>query len=237
MTHSSRGRLVQASIAAVLLIALVPMQAAAQTCMGTAPFSEGAVRVSAIASYNENASSIGASLAGGKATGLFGNVSLSRLSIDAATGPSPALVVTGGYAIDVNWPRDVPAFQVCPHIGFKAIDGPEVDLGDDLPLLTVTTDAWRGGLALGGSLIARGFVSLVPTVSVSYVTESSMLRQGGSADEVSVNYGLVDAGVGVVVRGIYTVQAVVAVPFRIRGSVPRTTYGVALGMNFGVPEY
>ena len=238
MTHSVCSWFDRAwAVAALLIAPLLPMEVAAQTCMGTAPFSEGAVRVGAIASYNENARSIGASLAGGKATGLFGNVSLSRLSIDAATGPSPVLVVTGGYSIDVNWPSDVLAFQLCPHVGFKAVDGPEVDLGDDLPLLDVTTDAWRGGFALGGAVFTRGFVSIVPTGSISYVSESSALRQGGSTDEVSVNYGMVDAGLGLVVRGIYTVQATVAVPFRIRGSVPRTTFGVAVGMNFGIPEY
>jgi hypothetical protein len=237
MTHAPRGRFFHASTAAIL-IALLPVAVGAQTCMGTAPFSAGATRVGAVASYNRNASSVGASLGLGKAYGLFANASLSRLSIDVATGPAPAFAAIGGYSFDIDWPRDVLSFQLCPFAGYESVDGPEVDLGPDVPLLHVRSHAYRGGLALGGTVFTKGRVSLVPSGSVSYVTERATTWQDSfSSETLSADYGLAEGGFGVVIKGIYTVQVMVSTPFRIKGSVPITTVGLALGMNFGTPDF
>lgn len=236
MTHSARGRFFLASIAAAALTVLPPFPLDAQTCMGTAPFLAGPVRLGAMATYNDNAHSVGGSLSAGQVRGVFANASLSRLSIDVATGPSPAFAATGGYSLDIDWPRDVLSFQLCPVIGYEAVDGPKVDLGSGRPLLHVRSHAYRAGLALGGALFTRGGFSLVPNGSVSYVAKRATMWQTSlSTETVSADYGLVDGGVGFVIKGIYTAQVMAAVPFRIKGSVPLTTVGVALGVNFGSP--
>jgi hypothetical protein len=84
-------------------------------------------------------------------------------------------------------------------------------------------------------------LTYVPTSTLntfSYATErATMWQDSFSSETVGADYGLVEGGVGFVIRGIYSAQVLVAVPFRIGGSVPRTTLGVALGVNFGAPEF
>lgn len=215
-------------------IAWVPTSVGAQTCLGTAPFGEGVGRIGLVAAHNENSRSIGASVAAGVVSGLFASASFSRLWIDAAEDPMPAFAATGGYSFDIEW-REIFSFQVCPFAAYESVKGPEVDLGGGIPIVYVNSHAYRGGFALGGAVLRRPSYSIVPTGSLSYVREIATMRQGGSIDELSEEYGLLDGGVAVVFRRVFSVQALVSVPL----GIPKLplTYGLSFGMNFGTPEY
>ena len=215
----------------VALGALIPATVGAQRCMGTAPLNEWTGRAGVVGTHNERAQSVGATLGAGVTDALFVSGTFSRLWIDAAVDHVPAVSVSLGYGFDVNWPRDILAFHVCPLATFKSVDGPEVDLGPVTPRVYVKSHAYRGGLALGGAVLGWPSLSVMTTGSASFVREVARTRQAANEYKVSEDYGLLDGGIGVVIRHTFTVQGTASVPVAIRGLVP--TYGIMLAMNFG----
>jgi hypothetical protein len=139
-----------------------------------------------------------------------------------------------GFGVDIDWPRDILSFQVCPFAAFEAVQGPEVNLGPGIPRLYVHSNVYRGGLAVGGAVIGRRWFSVVPTGSLSWVREVAHMKQDRVDSQVSETYGLLDGGIGVVFKGVVTVQAMASLPVWIDGLVP--TYGLMLGLNVGSPD-
>lgn len=216
---------------AVVLAALLPAHLAAQTCMGTAPFSAGIVRAGVMAARSPDASSVGAALSAGMEHGLFANTSISRLSIEVARRAAPAFAATAGYGIDIELPPDHLWIQACPFVGAEYVDGPQVDLGPGIPRVDVTSRAYRAGLALGESIHSHDRFSLVPNAAFSYVLETAVTRQGGATENISEDYGLLEFGMGVVIDRIFTLQAGLAIPIWLDRAASALVVGV--GMNFG----
>ena len=230
------------ALASIAVVAgmLLPTSASAQRCLGTAPLRESTGRIGVVAAHNERARSLGGSVTAGITRQLFASASLSRLWIDVADKPSPAFVAMGGFAIDVNWPRDILAFQLCPFATFEAVQGPEINFGPGIPRLYVHSNAYRGGLAVGGAVLERAWFSVVPTGSLSWVREVAHMKQSRVNSEDSETYRLLDYGLGVVFKGVFTVQGMVSVPLANRApgmDKLKPTYGLMLGLNVGGSSY
>ncbi len=227
----SRVSLVLASCVLIALVALQPARLAAQTCMGTAPFSAGGGRIGLLLASNRDANSIGATLSAGMARGLFVNTSISRLSIDVASDAAPAFAATAGYGFDIETPPDHLGVQLCPFAGVEYVDGPQVNLGVGIPTIHVTSRAYKVGLALGEMLQKHARYAIVPNASFYYVAETAATRQDFERREISEYYGVFEAGMGIVIDRVLTLQAGLALPLWLDRAA--NTFGLGVGFNFG----
>src|SRR5687768_658017 len=88
----------------VALLVVSAAGAAAQTCMGTASFTAGRIRIEGAASFNDDANGLGASVSVGSPIGLFAQGSVARMTFDGAEfddESAPLFGLQAGYAINV----------------------------------------------------------------------------------------------------------------------------------------
>ncbi len=230
---SVRASLAAGAAVSVLLIS--SESAAAQTCSGASSFRDGPVRVAATAGFGDDVDALTALLAIGADSGPWGSASVSRLAFETPAGGDeigPAYGATLGYAFDLGKPSNPAGVQLCPFAGYQRLDGVDIGLGGGLGFLKIRSRSLLAGVSVGAVTTASPTVALVPTAGLSYVDERAKVHAPGSSRQtVTDSYGVLDAGLGLVVNRRFMVQVGAGFPFGIDDA--GSSFSLSAGMNFG----
>ena len=200
--------------------------AAAQTCLGTASFSSGRVRLSAaLEEATSHDKGYGVDIDVG-AAGPFAGVGLTRAEYDGIEGAGTVFGAGAGYAINLNATKTV---QFCPTAGFRYQTGP------DVVFETTTIHNSSRGIGFGGSCggvvrVAPTF-DIVPFVDASYTNWRTRYSAQGMSGSESFDYGEIDVGAGFVINKTLTLSPSVSFPVRVEGYP--TSFGLSVAFNFG----
>lgn len=214
------------SIPLLWFLALAPALAGAQICTGLAPFERGPVHALAGVSKMHGAVSVDGGVAiGGRR--VFGQLSVGRNSIQDREGAALEIAGTGGLEFP-GGPRET--VRVCLLGAFSVVRGPRNVLTEDpagAPMRADFTSVdWSVGVAAGA---ARSFTRrplLLPTGSVWIVSTMTRTRNQSSG-AVGIEprvFGIMEAGVGIVLARTITVRPMLTIPVGLR----RASYGASV---------
>lgn len=217
-------------IAGLLLLAAAPIEA--QICLGTPSFSAGPVRLGVGAEFGDDVSAFGGEIAAGQPAGAFGALRVSRLTLDFE-GDSESASMVGvnvGYSIALN-PANT--LSLCPIAAFNYLSGPSFEA--EGVSVDISSRAFGGGAAIGGSIVASPTMSLVPFASFAYFSETATVEASDGIDsieeDVSDTYGVASLGAGFVFNKTITIRPSVAIPVGVEDG--KASFAIALGFNFG----
>jgi hypothetical protein len=197
--------------------------ASAQSCMGTASFNSGAVRLGGGAFFAGEADTYGASAAYGS-NRLFGQLNFGRTSYDGVEGSSTVIGGGLGYRIPVASSRRV---EVCPGVTISRSSGPEDEAsGTDAYATTFT-----GGAQMGMPIRHSDGLTFVPTAGLAVAHTSVELTSPLGDFNGSETYALLSVGTGLVLNSVITVQPLVTFPIGLDNA--DTSFGLTASMNFG----
>lgn len=211
------------------VLALSATRMEAQTCVGTASFSKGPVRLGAGLASTEGVKRYDVSMAAGAKAGPFASGTMSRAEYSDIDGSATVLGVGAGYAIDLNPAKTV---QFCPLARFSHQSGPDIDFGTS----TITTSFRSFGLggSLGVVLPIGPTVDFVPFAGASYFVEHAS-ASGGTFDPDTQDETKVNVGAGFVVNKTLTLQPSVVIPVGNDGA--KSVFQLAFAFNFGSAKH
>jgi hypothetical protein len=242
------------SVVVGLAIAIATVPAEAQVCNGSAPFSNGLVRLGvgggrmgAGFGGADGKPGLGLRVSLGAKQGAFGSVGASRaLYSSSSSNPfirkglaedtvddaaSGHVSFWGGYSIAVPASRK---FELCPFAGLSNQSGPSLALCSPLPGGGRSCNGagrgsgraiWFGGSA-GGLSRVSAHLSLVPFAGAAYMN-SRITASGRSATD---DYVEITAGLGIVFKRL-TVRPALSVPMGLEeGS---SSFGLEFAFNLG----
>jgi hypothetical protein len=181
--------------------AAAPASASAQVCMGLPGFTDASVHLSAAAEFPDSARSYAAGLGAGVPNGVFLN-----LGGGVVTYQGEEEQARFGFG-EIGFARAVGPIEVCP------IAGGYLALGPDLFDVKVTTRGGTAGLALGVPFDLP-VVTIIPTAAVKYeyVSQKAEQEDVGATTEI-IQSGLIDVGLGLLVRDRFSIQPLAHFPF------------------------
>jgi hypothetical protein len=216
---------------ALAVVALPATRLSAQTCIGSASFSAGHVRIGAGLGTSDGVKSYGASLAAGANSGLYASGGLSRFEysdIDGfgTAGSGKSVALDAGVAINLNRSRTV---QFCPEVGYQHVSGPDIQYAG----YTITTSAraYSYGGTFGGTVAVLPALDLVPFAGAYYVTTRATATLVTDSRSETQNYGEFDVGAGFVINKTLTLHPSVVIPFGVSGA--KSTFDIGFAFNFG----
>jgi hypothetical protein len=225
VTETCRMRVRLLSILAVGMLTAAP-SLGAQTCLGTASYRSGPMRVGAGLQFDDGANTYGAEFGVGSAAGPFGSVGLARTEYKDVDGGATNFAVNGGYAIDLNPVRTV---QLCPLAGFAYQSLPDLDTG--FGMLSSSVHAVALGGAIGGTIPASPTVDFVPFGGAEFDIAQAKVTFAGGSESHSENYTVVTLGAGLVFNHTLTIQPSVHIPMGLDGA--KSSFGLTFAYNFG----
>jgi hypothetical protein len=227
-------------VVAILVAASSP--AAAQTCLGHAPFTRGPIQLRAVGELSRvehtnptqmvDLSTAGAGLSIGMARrGPFVGVTGTVTSNNIVDGTTKSLGANVGWQVPISFDGGARA-EICPYAEGSMGTGPERASFDSRDA-RVTRGA--AGLKLGAAFGGSRRVHLVPTVGYmmgydKFDLEDDDNAQGTQPDDTET-FGLVDLGMGLQFNNRFTLLPLVRVPLGLDNTDP--IYGLTLGINFG----
>jgi hypothetical protein len=214
-------------IVSLVLLGITQLPAAAQTCLGLAPFSKSAVQVTAEGALAQGSDALTAGLGYGLPRGVFGGLAVGTRSVEAFDGSSLDLGAGVGYQVPVARTTQL---ELCPVASFNLGIGPNSRFGAGVDR---SSRAASIGLALGASLRGGPRMQIVPTVGLRYFHGKSWAENSAGATlfEIAENYGRAQVGVGIVVSSNISVRPTVDFPISPSGTEP--TVALTVGYNFG----
>lgn len=215
-------------VAAAALVVVGPSVARAQACQGYASFASGAVQVGAGIDFPQDAKQYGVGIGFGVPAGAFINGQVGRLDYDDVDESSTVFGANAGYQMQVG----ASGMQLCPVASFTYISGPnDVDVGTGVGM-DISGHEFGLGLAIGAPFAGSPTLGIVPFGGVSYRRASLDVENSPFGDlDGSEDYGLVDLGVGFVLRSTITLRPSVSIPFAVEDG--DTVFGLRASMNFG----
>ena len=217
-------KLAVATTVIVLSLAGLSRQSDAQTCVGSASFGAGALRLGASASFSDGSKLYGGEFAAGAPHGVFAALDAGSVSYNGG-GSSSVIGATLGYDVAVG-----PVTSFCPFVGYTHLSFPDINTGTGT--ITSSGNNINFGGALGMTAKTAPNFDLVPFVSAQYVHASvSSNFAGVGSNTASDDYGLLGVGVGFVFSKRVTFNPSVSVPVGIKGA--KTSVGIGLSVNFG----
>ncbi len=211
---------------ALAVVALSATRLSAQTCVGSAAFSAGAVRLGAGLGTTNGTKSYDVNLAAGANSGPYASGGLSRIEYAGIDGSSKSFSLGAGYAINLNRSRTV---QFCPEIGYQRVSLPDYcDAG--YKITTSDREVAYGG-AFGGTVVVSPSLDLVPFTGAYYVASRATSYLASVSRAETLSYGKFDVGAGFVIKKTLTLQPSLAIPFGVSGGKSVLEIGVAF--NFG----
>jgi len=211
---------------ALAVVALSATRLSAQTCVGSASFASGPIRLGAGLATSDGQKGYGVSVAAGAGSGVYAWGGLSRIEYSDLDGSSKSVTLGAGYAINLNRSRTI---QFCPEVGYQRVSGPDIQYAG----YTITTSARASsyGGSFGGTVAVLPSLELVPFIGAYYVTSRATATLVTDSRSESQNYGEFDVGAGFVISKLLTLQPSVAIPFGVAGA--KSTFGIGLSFNFG----
>ncbi len=197
-----------------------------QTCLGTASYASGIVRVDGGIQFSAGQDAYGGGLAVGAPSGLFASGDISRASFDAVDGNATGLTTQAGYALNLVAGG---ALQVCPTVGFAYQSGP--DYRNVLGSFSSSSHAFVFGASLGSAFTTSSAFTLAPFTAVTREARHISQSSPGADLSASQNYYNVAFGVGLVIDRTITLQPAISLPAGLSG--PRPIYSFAFSVNFG----
>lgn len=214
------------AVLSVLVSLLAASGLQAQACLGTAPFSSGAVRLGAGAEFTDGAKSYGVQLAVGARQGPFASGGLSAIDYDDVDEGGTIVGLSAGYAIDVGAAKKA---QFCPLVGFDRQTGPNIDTG--VGMLELSARAFSVGGTIGGAIVTTPTMDFVPFVGAAFVSQKVTAEFSGSTDSASDEFTIISLGAGFVLNRQLTIRPLLNFPVGLEDGDP--SYGIALAFNFG----
>jgi hypothetical protein len=211
---------------ALAVVALSATRLSAQSCVGSASFSAGPVRLGAGLGTSDGVKSYGVSMAAGASSGVYASGSLSRIEYSDLDGSSRSVGVGAGYAINLNRSRTI---QFCPEASYQHVSGPDIEyVGQKI---TTSARAFSYGGSFGGTVAVMPSLDLVPFMGAYYVTTRATATLVTDSRSETQNYGEFDVGAGFVINKALTLQPSVSIPFGVSGA--KSTFDIGFAFNFG----
>ena len=210
---------------AVACSVTLPAASYAQTCAGSASFSNGAVRIGAAATFNDGTDLYGGGVALGSAHGAFVAANAGRISYSSVSGKSTEIGALVGYGISSG-----SVAEFCPLVAYTHTSFPD-EFAGPTRITSGESDFGFGG-TFGVRAKASPTADFVPFAALQYVhavfntTFGPLGSSSGSQD-----YGLLGLGVGMVINKTVTFQPSVSIPFALAGS--KAAVNIGLSLNFG----
>jgi hypothetical protein len=207
---------------------LLPVgRASAQTCLGTAPFGAGMVRVGATFATTSGGKAYGGQAAVGAPTGPFADLAVARSDFDDSDADATAVSIGVGFAIEVAPAGHV---QFCPHITHVRQSGPDIDTG--FGTVKTSLRASQVGASLGGSVQVTPRLDFVPFAGAAYVaTRGTLETAQGTEQSDTEDAGQIELGAGFVLDRRLTLLPAVSIPLGSEGAT--STFLLTLAWNFG----
>ncbi|MGH7656320.1 MAG: autotransporter outer membrane beta-barrel domain-containing protein [Gemmatimonadaceae bacterium] len=197
----------------------------AQSCVGTASFAAGIVRLGASAAFTDGAKQYSGGLALGAPHGVFAAVDAGSISYDGGGGASTVVGANLGYDVAVG-----PGASFCPIVAYSHVSFPDVRVGGST--ITTSENVVAFGGAFGVTATVAPNLDLVPYLAGEYAHASASESETGvGSDSQSQDYGVLSVGVGFVINKMFTFGPSVAVPVGITGG--KTSVSIGLSINFG----
>jgi hypothetical protein len=243
----SRSTVVRRSAIAALVMAW-PAIASSQVCTGHASWRDGSLRVGAnYLSYpasngTAGAKKYGADYGGGLSNGLFASAALMRTAYaddifgTGSSSSAVSLAATIGFPV---WQSSDKAFAFCPTAGGERQWGPNGTfsfLGTSTKVKISMNTIVLGGSA-GRTIAARDNLNVIPFGAATYQSGATTGDLSGSVTDhttTTTDYGLLEAGIGFVIKRTFTIRPSVERPFGLgSGAKPSNAYSLTASWNFG----
>lgn len=223
MHHVQRAGVLGAMAAGCLL--LNASTADAQTCLGAASYSAGAVQLGAGARFGNDAQAYTGRVNFGS-TRAFGGIGVGGTTYDGLDGTTVSVGGAVGYQVPLGTSHRA---QLCPYAGGDLGFGPNDVNGTDIDVST--RDAFLG-LHLGYAAPVNPQLMVVPTGGISLVYGSTKLENGsGLSESDSDTFGTIEFGVGLIINSRVTIRPGVSIPVGLDGA--DATFAIDLGLSLG----
>lgn len=210
-------------VPASLLLAIVPLAAQAQVCLGNASFATNHLQMSGSYTTTGDFDELGAAWVSGSSS-VFAGLGISSYALDGGDA-NVRLGGALGHQVPVS---SKGGMQACPLL--RASYGLPTDdyngTGGKL-----TTQSYGIALAIGGTLMQRARLALVPSVQLGVQRDVFTVKGGLSPSDVSDSYGTVGVALGVVMNEALSLRP--SVTFPVSASFDDPILGIGLALNYG----
>jgi len=206
------------------LVAAVNAPAVAQTCLGSASFSNGNMQVSGNGQFTEGVNRFGAGFAYGIPAGVFAGAQLSTTSYDGADASSMGIGANVGYQLNLGKSANI---HVCPVASFELGMGPD----DEATNTDASSQNATLGFSVGKVMGNTPRMQIIPSVGLGLAYSKLKVEDATTSSELSDTYGQAQLGVGLVFNQSIAVRPSVSIPLGLDGSDP--TFGLTVAYSFG----
>ena len=194
----------------------------AQACLGLPSFVNGAVHLNVSAAFPDSASAFALGIGAGRHNNLFGNLGGGQVTYEGLDEKSTLGFLELGYQLPVS------RAQLCPIVGGYFGVGPD----DPAFGLKITSRSASAGVALGLPIAMRT-LTFIPNAAVKYDYVSVKYQEAGLEDLTeTASGGILDLGLGIVIRDRLSIQPLAHIPFGGDGD-EEMYFGVFASVSFG----
>jgi hypothetical protein len=215
-------RLIAIAVSAALLVPATT--AMAQTCLGTASFAAGPVRVGAGLDFSEDATQYSAQLAFGQAAGIFASAGVGKIDVDEIDESATTFALNLGYSFAMAGTQSL---EICPIVSYGYASA---DIGEGGVSVDFSDRQLGAGFAIGGVASSTPTFKLVPSLTLAYVHED-LEFEGDFEFEDSEDFGVITVAAGFVFSETVTLRPNISFPVGLDDSDP--AFGIAFSFNFG----
>lgn len=214
----------RASILAILVSLLGSTLAVAQRCQGFPSFQRRPVQLFVSGLFGDESRSYAAGVAVGS-TGVFGELELGAIDVDAFSASSSTLDVGAGFQVPINQRGTA---HLCPtaKLGFargpKDINGTGIDYRE--------TD-FSLGVAVGVIASSTAQLEVVPTGSIAFANANSTLTGASGSVSSSQSFPIIGLGVGFVFGRAVSITPSISRALGASGA--STTLGIRVAFVLG----
>jgi hypothetical protein len=208
-------------VVAVAALLLPIAGAGAQACLGLASLASRPTNLTATALITDGAKGLDARFGFGSSI-AFGGVSAQVIDFDNVDGTAKGIGIDGGLSYLAGASRNV---SVCPvgTLGYTS--------NPDIGSTSSSTTAGTAGIAIGAAIGSTSSISFIPFGSLQAAYARYEVESGNNSGSNSDTYGLLGAGLSLVLSPSFLIRPSVSIPLGLDGSDP--TYGIGLSFGFG----
>jgi hypothetical protein len=215
-------------VVSLALVAILSLPAAAQTCLGLAPYTTGTpLQIAGKGSLTSESTSFGAGVGYGLPSSVFGSLGVGTRSDDNLGGSALEIGAAAGYQIAVG---NTGSIQLCPIADFGVGIGPRNTFNSGVDRSRTRASL---GFAIATSLTASPRMKIVPSLALSYVYQKDQAQNNAGATlfQIGDRYALAHLGVGLVLDSNISVRPGVDIPFTLDVNDP--SFGLTVSYHFG----
>lgn len=215
--------------AVVTVLAAAPAVAGAQVCTGLAPFERGPMQATATVAKMHGVINVDGGIAVGSRT-AFARLSAGRNSLQGREKSGLAINGSGGVEFP-GGPRQTVRMCLLGALGITA--GPRdvvvMDPAGTPVRMDLSSVDWSLGVATGANRSLTRRPLLLPTGSIVIVSTTTRARNtySGTVSRAHRVFGVMEAGVGVVVARTITIRPMITIPV----GLPRASYGATVTVS------